>query len=235
MRDSQRRSIFKALSWRGSATLATIALVYAITGRWDLAAGVGGIELFAKMGLYYVHERIWSKVPHKQPKAAVIWLTGFSGSGKTTIGDRLAERLRRLGRKVERLDGDVTRALFPNTGFSREDRDANVLKTGFLASVLERNGIDVIATYISPYAVTRNKVRDLCANFVEVHVATPLEVCESRDVKGLYAKARKGEITQFTGIDDPYEAPSDPELVIDTSQISADEACTRILTFLEMT
>lgn len=131
--------------------------------------------------------------------------------------------------KVERLDGDEVRKIFPNTGFSKEERNDHIKRVGFLASKLEENGVSVIASFISPYRETRDFVRSLCNNFMEVHVATPLEECERRDVKGLYAKARKGEITRFTGIDDPYEQPLNPEIKIDTTNRYIEESIDYIL------
>ena len=162
----------------------------------------------------------------------VLWFTGLSGSGKSTIAQRVHGDLKRRGHRVEYLDGDTIRDLFPTTGFSKTDRDLHIKRVGHLASTLERNGVLVIAAFISPYAETRDFVRGLCSRFIEVFVSTPLAVCETRDVKGLYAKARRGEITQFTGIDDPYEAPIHPELTIDTSSVSLDDAVSRVMDYL---
>ena len=162
-------------------------------------------------------------------RPAVVWLTGLSGSGKSAIAGELARRLVALGLPVEPLDGDEIRELFPSTGFTRADRDAHVRRVGFLASKLEKHGIFVVASLVSPYAESRDFARRLCRRFVEVYVATPLEECERRDPKGLYARARRGEIAQFTGIDDPYEPPARPELTIDTRAVSVDEGCRRIL------
>jgi adenylylsulfate kinase len=144
---------------------------------------------------------------------AVVWLTGLSGAGKSTIAAEVCRRLERRRLRVEWLDGDKIRDLFP-TGFTRPERDTHIRRVGYLASVLERHGVFVIASLVSPYAESRDFVRGLCRNFVEVHVATDLAECERRDVKGLYARARRGEIRNFTGIDDPYEPPARPELVI---------------------
>jgi adenylylsulfate kinase len=130
---------------------------------------------------------------------------------------------------VERLDGDSIRDIFPNTGFSKAERDAHIRRVGYLASKLEHNGVFVVASLVSPYRESRDFVRGLCRNFVEVHLATPLEECERRDVKGRYAKARRGEIRNFTGIDDPYEPPIAPELVIDTTSLSVEDVGERIL------
>ncbi len=232
MTETKTRSLLKALTWRGSATIATLALVYGFTGQMKLAAAVGGLEIVIKMLLYFVHERLWSRIGTGKAtpaKSYVIWLTGLSGSGKSTIGLQLQAELIKRKQRVERLDGDVTRAIFPSTGFDKESRNANVKKAGFVASLLQKQDVNVVACYISPYKEARDDVRQMCDNFIEVYVSTPLAVCEERDVKGLYAKARAGEITQFTGIDDPYEVPDKPELVVDTSLISVDEACRKIL------
>lgn len=162
----------------------------------------------------------------------VIWLTGLSASGKTTIGEALADNLKVLGYRVEHLDGDLVRKMFPGTGFSREERDRHIKRVGYLAALLEKHDVFVVASFISPYREAREFVRSQCAHFIEVYVSTPLEECEKRDPKGLYRKARKGEISNFTGISDPYEAPGDPEVEIDTTGISVEEAVERILSYL---
>ena len=161
--------------------------------------------------------------------APVIWLTGLSGSGKSTIGRALAARLLAVTPRVEYLDGDTIRDLAPGTGFSREERDAHVTRVGFLASRLAHHGVTVVCALISPYAAARARVRNLCPRFVEVHVATPLDTCEARDAKGLYARARAGELRHFTGIDDPYEPPEAPAVAIDTRDQSVDDAVDAIL------
>lgn len=162
-------------------------------------------------------------------KPAVVWLTGLSGSGKTTLADWAAEALQARGARIERLDGDTIRQVFPSTGFSREERDAHVRRAGYLASRLEHHGVLVIASFVSPYRESRDFVRQLCRTFIEVYVSTPIEACEARDVKGLYAKARSGAVQAFTGVSDPYESPVSPELAIDTSRISLEEAGTSLL------
>jgi 3'(2'),5'-bisphosphate nucleotidase len=154
----------------------------------------------------------------------VIWFTGLSGSGKSTIARQLVEALQASGRPVEYLDGDAIRDIFPATGFSREDRDTHIRRVGYLASRLERHGVTVVASLVSPYRSSREAVRSLCRRFIEVYVATSLEECERRDVKGLYAKARRGEITRFTGIDDPYEEPLAPEIRLETTGRTVEES-----------
>jgi len=162
-------------------------------------------------------------------KPAVLWFTGLSGSGKTTIARDVRDRLLAGGARVEYLDGDVIRSVFPETGFTKPERDAHVKRVGFLASRLEHHGVIVICALISPYAVSRNYVRGLCRRFVEIHISTPLAECERRDVKGLYRRARLGEIGNFTGVQDPYEPPDAPELRIDTSDMSVQEAADRVM------
>jgi adenylylsulfate kinase len=166
----------------------------------------------------------------KQP--FVLWFTGLSGSGKTTLSHAVAEELARSGVKVEQLDGDKIRDLIPTTGFTRADRTEHLKKVAFLARDLESQGRIVVASFISPYEETRSFVRETVRNLVLVHVSTPLEECERRDVKGLYARARRGEIKNFTGIDDPYEPPRNPELEIDTSKVSLDQAVRRVVSYI---
>lgn len=148
-----------------------------------------------------------------------IWFTGLSGAGKSTLATLLAERLRGMGRRVELLDGDeVRRNLSSGLGFSKADRDANIRRIAYVAKLLSRNGVIAITAAISPYREIRDEARAEIGTFVEVFVDCPLEVCEQRDVKGLYAKARSGEIQQFTGISDPYEPPENPEVHLHTDR-----------------
>ena len=162
----------------------------------------------------------------------MVWLTGLSGSGKSTIARWVAAQLRARGGRVEELDGDAVRGVFPNTGFSKAERDAHIRRVGFLASRLEHHGVIVLASFVSPYRESREFVRRLCRNFIEVYVATPLAECERRDVKGLYAKARRGDIRQFTGIDDPFEPPETPELTIDTTEVDVMESGQQIVALI---
>jgi adenylylsulfate kinase len=159
----------------------------------------------------------------------VLWFTGLSGSGKSTIAVRVHEALRRGDTEVEYIDGDALREVFPNTGFTREEREEHLRRTGYMASRLAAHGVTVIASFVSPYRESREFIRRLCPGFMEIFVATPLDECERRDVKGLYARARRGEIRNFTGIDDPYEVPEHPELTLDTRALSVDQCVGRVL------
>jgi len=170
-----------------------------------------------------------SKRDSKNDRGFVVWLTGLSGAGKSTITDALVPELRALGKKVEVLDGDVVRThLSKGLGFSREDRDTNIARIAFVAHLLARNGVAVVVAAISPFKQARDEARKTIGDFVEVHVAPPLEECIKRDTKGLYKKALAGEIPQFTGISDPYEAPESPELAIDTSTIDLRGSVARV-------
>jgi 3'(2'), 5'-bisphosphate nucleotidase len=167
--------------------------------------------------------------PERRAAGMVLWFTGLSGSGKSTIATQVAARLSSAGRRVEYLDGDVIRDIFPGTGFTRPERDAHIRRVGWMASRLEAHGVVVIASLVSPYRESRGFVRGLCRNFREIWISTPFEECARRDVKGLYAKAKAGEIKHFTGLDDPYEAPERAELVVDTTNIPVDQAVHQVL------
>lgn len=169
-----------------------------------------------------------------QEIGVTVWFTGLSGSGKTTISRVIGERLQSCGYKVEILDGDVIRQnLCKDLGFSKEARDANIRRIGFLASLLTRNQVIVLVPVIFPYREIRQEVREQIGSFVEVYVNAPLEVCEQRDVKGLYQKARAGEIKNFTGIDDPYEPPIHPEVECKTDLETIEESVSSVLAKLQ--
>ena len=161
--------------------------------------------------------------------AAVLWFTGLSGSGKTTIATRVHQELVRRGTEVEYIDGDALREVFPNTGFTRAEREEHLRRTGYMARRMAAHGVTVVASFVSPYRESRDFVRRLCPGFVEIYVSTPLEECERRDVKGLYARARRGEIRNFTGIDDPFEVPERPELVLDTRILTVEQSVAAVL------
>jgi adenylylsulfate kinase len=170
----------------------------------------------------------------QQVVGTVIWLTGLPSSGKTTVGSALVAALRLDGLRVQLLDGDEVRAqLSPGLGYSREDRIENVRRIGYVAGLLASHGVSVVAPVISPYRESRDALRasllaDYNADFVEVHIATPLDVCVARDVKGLYARQAAGEIAHLTGVDDPYEVPLNPDVRVDTSTLSLEESVAMI-------
>ncbi|MEU3773469.1 adenylyl-sulfate kinase [Streptomyces sp. NPDC032472] len=178
--------------------------------------------------------------PHSTPaewQGGTVWLTGLPSAGKSTIATALAERLRSAGHRVQVLDGDEVRAaLSADLGFSKEDRDTNVRRIGFLAGLLAEHGVTVLVPVIAPYALSRAAVRDLHAargvRYVEVHVATPVEVCADRDVKQLYARQAAGELSGLTGADDPYEVPLDPDLRVDTQHQTVEESVRQVRALL---
>ncbi len=167
--------------------------------------------------------------PNGHYKGFTLWFTGLSGAGKSTLSRILEERLRRRGARVEVLDGDVVRTnLSKGLGFSKEDRDTNIRRIGFVCDLLSRNGVVAIAAAISPYREIREEIRRKVTNFVEVYVECPIDVLTQRDVKGLYRKALAGEIQHFTGISDPYEPPENPDVVVHTDRESPEESADKI-------
>ncbi len=163
-------------------------------------------------------------------RGVTVWFTGLSGAGKTTIRQALEEKLRSQNYAVEVLDGDIVREnLTKGLGFSKADRDENIRRIGFVSHLLTRNGVIVLVSAISPYRDIRDEVRKRIGNFVEIFVNAPLNVCEERDVKGLYKRARAGEIKQFTGIDDPYEPPLNPDIECRTDQETLDESVEKVM------
>jgi len=182
-----------------------------------------------------VAEVLAESYPPRHRQGFCVWFTGLSGAGKSTTAEVVVSRLLEHGRQVTLLDGDVVRThLSKGLGFSKDDRDANILRIGFVAAEIVRHGGAVVCAAVSPYRATRDRVRDMVGSdhFIEVFVDTPLEVCESRDIKGMYAQARSGAIKNFTGIDDPYEAPDAPEVTLDAVNTSAEENASRIVAML---
>ena len=174
-------------------------------------------------------------MPPSNPPGVCVWLTGLSGSGKTSTAEALSALIVERGRRVSLFDGDVVRRhLSAELGFSKEHRDVNVRRVGFVASEIVRHGGVAVCALISPYTAARGDVRRMVGDgqFVEVYVNTPLSVCEARDVKGMYGKARRGEITGFTGVDDPYEPPAHPEIELDTVSRTLRENAQCVLDYL---
>ena len=235
IKETKYRSVLKSITWRFCATATTFTLVWIFTGKLDMAVMVGGLEALIKMVIYFLHERVWLSVQFgkREIQPFVLWLTGLSGSGKTDLAEAVKDRLEGLGFKTDHLDGKNIRHVLQDTGFTREDVNDHIRRVGHLASKLEEKGVFVVASFLSPYKESRAFVRDICQKFIEVHVSTPLEVCEKEDLRGLYARARKGEIQNLPGVNVEYEAPSNPDLVIDLSEKSIPEAADEIVHFLK--
>ena len=167
-------------------------------------------------------------------KGFTLWFTGLSGAGKTTISNSVEQEFKRLGLKVEHLDGDIVRRyLSRDLGFTKEDRAKNIERVTFVASLLTKYGVATLVSFISPYCEKRREAREMIGQFIEVYVKCPLDVCEKRDVKGLYKKARTGEIEYFTGVTDPYEEPENAEIVVETDTMNVTQCTEAILKYLE--
>ncbi len=225
-KETHARSIIKTISWRILATLTTISLVYIFIGDVSVALSVGGIEVFLKMLIYFIHERVWDKIKfgRKEIKPVVIWITGLARSGKKEISANLTDILKEKGHKVVNLDGHTIRELIPGMGYSRDQVNDHIMKVGYLAKKLEEHGIIVVASFLSPYLESREFVKNLVENYLEVYISTSAEVCAYRDEKGIYQKALNDEIKNFPGVNAEYEKPGNPFLEIDTASITTSEA-----------
>ena len=233
--ERKRRTATKALSWRILATLTTVTIVFVITGELGLTVAVGGFDVVLKMILYYFHERGWNRIRWGKRKVSpfVLWMTGLPGSGKSTLAKAVSDELSKLEISLEQLDGDKIRKLFPKTGYTKDERNMHIRRIGFLASLLEKNGIFVVCSFISPYKESREFVRSQTNNFVEIYLDAPQNVCEKRDPKGLYKKVRAGELAHFTGVDDPYEKPENPEIVLDTANQDVETCKQKVIEYLK--
>jgi adenylylsulfate kinase len=217
----------KSTVYRCYSALITFFIAWIITGQLGLSITIGITDIIFKIFSYYLFDLIWFKMVYNY-KPCVIWLTGLSGSGKTTIANGLFEKLKEKNMKCVILDGDEIRTIFPLIGFDKVSRINHNINVGYMASLLEKQGYIVIVSLISPFAEARDRCRTLINNFIEVHLKTSLEVCEKRDVKGLYVKARNGDIKDFSGISSPYEEPINPELRLDT-EVSDLDFCVRAI------
>ena len=234
-RETNKRSIVKGISWRIIATGTTITIVYLFFGRLDLAIATGLIESVLKVGLYWVHERVWFKVRWGKKKIEPfnLWFTGLPLSGKTTIADRVHEELDKLQIPLERIDSKDIRELIPDIGYTREDRNRHMHRIGNLIRTLQNNSVSTVASFVSPYRESRKAIREMVKNNVVVYVKADIETCKKRDYKGAYAKAISGEYQNFSGVNDVYEEPQHAEIVIDTDVTSVDEATQIIVKFIK--
>ncbi|MCF8262638.1 MAG: adenylyl-sulfate kinase [Melioribacteraceae bacterium] len=232
-KETHARSVVKTISWRILATVTTITLVYIFIGDTTIAISVGGIEVFLKMLIYFLHERAWDKIKfgRKEVKPAVIWITGLVRSGKSEIGEKVTQILKEKGFKADHLDGHGIRHLFPETGYSHDEVNEHIKRVGYLASKLEEQGVFVIATFLSPFEESRNFIRSIAKNFIEVYISTPIEECIKRDTTGTYEKAKKGEISNFPGISTEYEIPKNPELEFENLSPDTDKIALKIVEF----
>jgi len=234
-KETNIRSIVKGVSWRFVATTTTIIIVYFFFGRLDLAIAAGMIETVLKVALYWAHERIWHKVRWGKKKIEPfnLWFTGLPLSGKTTIADKVYEELEKLQIPIERLDSKEIRDVVPNIGFTREDRNRHMHRIGHLIKTLQNNSISTVASFVSPYRESRKAIREMVKNNVVVYLKADIESCKQRDYKGVYAKALRGELQNFTGVNDVYEEPQHAEIIIDTDRQSVDEAVVLIVEFIK--
>lgn len=212
--------IAKAIFYRVYSSIITFCIAYLLTKNLTASVSIGILDSLIKIFSYYFFDELWGRFSGVKLRPCVIFLTGLSGAGKTTIAKALQEKFKRKGVIPVLLDGDDIRKAIHQTGFDEESRKKHNLNVGYMASMLESQGSVVIVSLISPYADVRNEIRALCKKFIEVYVATDIEVCKQRDPKGLYAKAIAGEIKNFTGISAPYYPPQNPEVILDTNNTS---------------
>jgi adenylylsulfate kinase len=229
----KKQQLFKAVVYRIYSSAITFLISYLFTGNVVVSLSIGLIDSLAKIFTYYAFDEIWARLTGFKISPAVVFLTGLSGSGKTTIAKTVIEKLKKKGIAPLLLDGDEIRNAIKLTGFDEESRKRHNLNVGYMAKLLEAQGKVVIVSLISPYDDIRNQIRSMCSKFIEVHVATDIKVCMERDPKGMYKKAISGEIKDFTGVSAPYFAPQNPELVLDTATISAEECAAKIINQLK--
>ena len=234
-KETNKRSIVKGITWRVVATTTTIAIVYFFFDRLDLAIAAGIIETVLKIGLYWLHERVWFKVRWGKKKIEPfnLWFTGLPLSGKTTIADKVYEELEKLQIPLERIDSKDVRDLIPDIGFTKEDRNRHMHRIGNLIRTLQKNSISTVASFVSPYKESRKAIREMVKNNIVVYVKADVATCKKRDYKGAYAKALSGVYKNFPGVDDVYEEPRRAEITIDTETTSADEAAQQIIKYIK--
>ena len=233
--ETHSRAIAKSISYRVFGSLITAVIIYFFVGRLDFAVAGGVADALAKIAAFYLHERVWNKIGFgkKQIEPFNLWFTGLPLSGKTTIGDKVFEELKKIDIPVERIDSKDIRDLIPQSGFSRIDRNEHMRRIGHLIKTLQNNSISTVASFVSPYKESRKVIREMVKNNVVVYIKADIENCKNRDYKGVYERAIRGELQNFPGINDVYEEPERAEIVIDTDLISADEAALIIVKYLK--
>ena len=234
-KETNLRSVVKGISWRFVATGTTIVIVYLFFGRLDLAIAAGLIETVLKVALYWGHEKIWQRIRwgKKRIEPFNLWFTGLPLSGKSTIADKVYEKLQKLDIPLERIDSKDIRELVPDVGYSRRDRNRHIKRIGHLIQTLQKNSISTVASFVSPYRESRKTIRTMVRNNIVVYVKASVDTCKKRDYKGVYEKALNGELQNFTGVSDVYEEPQHAEIVIDTEKTTPEEAAERIFRYVK--
>jgi adenylylsulfate kinase len=234
-RETNKRSLVKGFSWRLVATTTTIIIVYLFFGRLDLAIAAGALEWVAKIALFWAHERAWFKIKwgRKKIQPFNLWFTGLPLSGKTTIADAVYKELEKLDIPLERIDSKDIRGVIPGIGYTREDRNRHMYRIGHLVKTLQKNSVSTVCSFVSPYRESRKAIREMVDNNIVVYVKADIDTCKSRDYKGKYEKALKGELQNFTGVNDIYEEPQHPEIVIDTDKFKVEEATEKIVKYIK--
>lgn len=233
-KETNIRSVVKGITWRVVASTTTMIIVYFFFGSIELAIATGLLETVAKVVFYWGHEKIWQKVRwgRKRIEPFNLWFTGLPLSGKTTIADKVYKELEKLDIPIERIDSKDIRELIPDIGYTREDRNRHMKRIAHLIKTLQHNSISTVASFVSPYRESRKVVREMVNNNIVVYLKADIKTCKQRDYKGVYAKALKGELQNFSGINDVYEEPKHAEVVIDTDSVSIDEAVLMIVAYV---
>jgi adenylylsulfate kinase len=233
--ETKIRSFVKALSWRVTATITTIIVALAITKRIDIAVQIGLLEALLKMFVYFIHERSWAKIAFgiNEKKPLVLWFTGLSGCGKSRISQAVYEKFQKRRIRVEYFNGRKIREIFPEIGYSPENRKEHIRKIGSLIEILENNNTSVIGSFESPFEETRGYLRRHLINYIEIYVHASRDYCISKDTRGLYRKAMNGELDDFVGVSIEYEEPKNPEIMIEAENQSVRESVKQILEYLE--
>jgi adenylylsulfate kinase len=234
--ETKVRSLLKAISWRFFATLTTTTIIFVFFGRLDLAIAAGLVELLIKIMVYFIHERIWYKIKigKKKVEPFVIWFTGLPKSGKTVIADKVFEKLKKYDYvPIERIDSKDIRDLLPEIGFDRESRKLHLKRVGILIKILQKNSTSVIASFVSPYKETRECIKGMTENFIEIFVKASVETCIKRDDKGVYKEALEGKRKNFTGVSDNYDEPENPEIVLDTENLLIEESADIVFEYIK--
>jgi len=233
--ETRARTIIKTISWRVTATLTTIAIVLAITGRINVALQIGVIEVFMKILVYYLHERVWTNMTFgiKEKPPLVLWFTGLSGCGKSQLSQAIYEKLQRKKIRAEYFDGRKIREIFPEIGYAPNKRKEHIKQIGSLVKILENNYTTVVGSFESPYEESRAYLRNNLKNYIEIYVYATLDYCIKNDTRGLYRKALSGELDNFVGVSIKYEEPKNPNIKIDFEHQTVEDSTNQIITYLE--